>query len=80
MAEVNKAATIGTGNLKFSPAIYVGGVTNTDNWAIRQGYDTTFNATLLTGTTVALTDVYVNHALDIDANILMSYQNPKVIS
>jgi len=70
---------IGTNNLKFSPAFYVGSVNNVDNWNIIQGYDSNFTASLLTGTTVALTNPQVRHILDIDTNTLMSYQNPIVI-
>ncbi len=66
--------------MNFSPALYIGNVTNTDNWAIRQGYSTTFNATLLTGTTVPLTTPKVAHIFDIDANVLISYQNPSNIT
>jgi hypothetical protein len=70
---------IGTNNLKFSPAFYVGSVSNADNWNIIQGYDSNFTASLLTGTTVALTSPRVRHILDIDTNTLMTYQNPIVI-
>ncbi|EKD44298.1 MAG: hypothetical protein ACD_71C00181G0001, partial [uncultured bacterium (gcode 4)] len=80
VAETDKKSKIGTNNLGFSPALFIGNVTNTDYWSIRQGYDTTFNATLLTGTTVPLTNPKVAHILDIDSNVLISYQNPSNIT
>lgn len=62
--------------MRFSPALFIGNVTNSDNWTILQGYNTNFSASLLTGTTVSLISPKVAHILDIDSNILMSYQNP----
>lgn len=83
--QIEKKDKFGTNNLKFSPALYIGSVTNNDNWAIRQGYDSTFTATLLTGTTVPLGTPKVQHILGIydtsgsyAESTLMSYQNPKV--
>ncbi len=58
----------------------MGSVSNADNWNIIQGYDSNFTASLLTGTTVALTSPQVRHTLDIDVNALMTYQNPIIIS
>lgn len=56
-------------------------MTNADNWAIRQGYATAFSATLVpAGTTTSLVDTKVAHILDIDANILITYQDPSNIT
>lgn len=66
-------------NIRFSPALYIGNVTNADNWSIRQGYDTSFGAILLTGTTAPLINAKVAHILNIDTNMLISYQNPSNI-
>lgn len=61
-------------------------MTNTDNWSIRQGYDTSFSANLSTGTSVPLTSVQTAHVLDIKShatdligNLFLSYQNPSNI-
>lgn len=72
--------SVGTNNLRFSPALYIGSVTNSDNWSIIQGYNTNFSATLVNTTTVPLTIPKVAHILDIDSNLLISYQNPTIIS
>lgn len=88
LSETDKMGSF-TGNnpLKFSPALYIGSVSNNDNWAIRTGYDTEFRAALLTGTTVALDIPKVAHILNIKshvadtlANTFISYQNPSVTS
>lgn len=78
--QIDKKNKIGINNLRFAPALFIGNVTNSDNWTILQGYATDFSANLLTATTAALTNPKVAHILDIDSNILMSYQNPSNIT
>lgn len=76
--QIEKKDKIGTSNLLFSPALYIGSVTNSDNWSIIQGYNTNFIATLLNTTTVSLITPKVAHILNIDSNLLLSYQNPLI--
>lgn len=76
--QIDKKDKIGTNNLRFSPTLYVGNVTNSDSWSIIQGYNTNFSATLLNTNTVPLTTPKVAHILDIDSNVLISYQNPLI--
>lgn len=77
--QIDKKSKLGTNPLKFSPALSIGNVTNTDNWSIRQGYATDFSAPLATAGTIAnISSAKVAHMLDIDSNLLLSYQNPSV--
>ena len=75
----NINSSVTTGSLMFSPALSIGTVDNSDGWTLRQGYPTNFTANLVSlGATALFNTVRVAHILDIDSNILMSYQAPSV--